>query len=406
MPSGFGYRAHIDDAPIPLIRANPPRLSRMPAALESLEASGIFSNNGELVRRFEARATERLFGGIGGSVTVSNATLGLILAARLAAGKGAPGRFALMPSFTFAATAHAAIWAGLTPLLCDVDSQSWVMSERAIERAFRQHGSRIAAIIPYATFGNSIDLDHYEFLARRHDVEVVVDAASSLGSLDAKGRGFGTGTSLVCVYSMHATKTFSTAEGGLIYCADKEKLETLRTMANYGFAEGRSASMPGLNAKMSELTALLALAKLSELDVIVDRRAALGARYQHLLQGFGFQRALGQGQALQFMPVLLPRHLAAHRADIVSSLAARRIGAGTYFSPHLAEQPYFRANSRIDRLPVTKDIAARMLVLPLADAMLDAEVDIVCEALQDACSRIDRPARSREETHAPHALVP
>ncbi len=373
----------------------------MPGALESLEASGIFSNNGELVRRLEARATERLFGGTGGCVTVSNATLGLILAARMAAGTGAAGRFALMPSFTFAATAHAAIWAGLTPLLCDIDADSWVMSARAMERAFRQHGSRIAAIIPYATFGNSIDLDHYAWLSRRHEVEVVVDAASSLGSLDAQGRGFGTGSGIICVYSMHATKTFSTAEGGLIYCADRHKLETLRHMANYGFAEGRSASMPGLNAKMSELTALLALAKLSEIDVIVDRRAALGARYAQWLEGFAVQRPLGQVQALQFMPVLLPRHLAAHRAEIVAALASRRIGAGTYFSPHLAEQPYFRANCRIGRLPVTRDVAARMLVLPLADAMPESDVDTVCEALLEICGGMDRPARGRGDVDAP-----
>jgi dTDP-4-amino-4,6-dideoxygalactose transaminase len=393
------HYSQTSDVNIPLIRANPPRLSRMQPALAALEASGIFSNNGALVRRFEAEATERLFGGAGACVTVSNATLGLILACRLAADRGPAGRLALMPSFTFAAAAQAALWAGLTPMLCDIDPDSWVLSDQAVERALQAHGNRVGLVMPYATFGTCIDLERYDWLSRRYEVDVVVDAASSLGSRDAQGRGFGTGSRLTCVYSMHATKTFATAEGGLMYSTDAARMETLRSMANYGFAAGRSASMPGLNAKMSEVIALLALAKLRDIDAAVERRAALAVRYRQTLRGFGFQTSLGQVQAMAFMPVLLPSHLAARRQGIVDALAARGIGAGMYFSPHLAEQPYFRDNCEIGRLPVTRDIAARTLVLPLADDMLEEEVDVVCDALQDLC--FPSPRRAQAATDIP-----
>ena len=380
---------------IPLIRASPPRLSRLPEALEALEKSGVFSNNGALVRRFEAEATAQLFGGIGGCVTVANATLGMMLALRLVAEHAAVRNgLALMPSFTFAAQAQAALWAGLTPLLCDIDSDTWAACERAEERRLKEYGKRITAVVPYATFGNSIDLERYAWLSKRYAVEVVVDAASSLGSRDALGHGFGTGSRIMCVFSMQATKAFATAEGGLIYSADLAKCEALRSMANFGFGEPRSATMPGMNAKMSEICALLAIEKLREIEAVVQWRAVLAQRYEARLPGFGFQKTLGQLQAMQSMSVLLPKPLAAFRGRIVEALAAQGIGAATYFSPHLAEQPYFRRTCIVGQLPRTKDIAGRVLVLPLADMMTLEEVDTVTDVLMEICAGSATPGTS------------
>ena len=91
---------------LPLIKPEPPKLSRMLAGLEAIEASGTYSNNGPVVRRFEQAATEQLFGGRGGCLAASTATLGLMIALRHATMRQAPGRqLVLMPAFTFAATA-------------------------------------------------------------------------------------------------------------------------------------------------------------------------------------------------------------------------------------------------------------------------------------------------------------
>lgn len=376
---------------LPLIRPNPPRLSRLIAGLEAIEASGTFSNNGPVARRFEREATEILFGGRGACLAVANATLGLMLALRhVTLGQEAGRRLALMPAFTFAATGHAALWAGLTPLLADCDPDDWALCQVAEERLLAEHGRRIAAIVPYATFGNAIDLERYAWLARRHDVAVVVDAAASLGSLDAEGRGFGTDCPFPVVYSMHATKTFACSEGGLIHCADTAQIAKLRAMANFGFEAGRTATLPGLNAKLAEISALVAEAKLAEIDRIAAHREALAERYRQRLAAFSLQRPRGHAQAMQFKAVLLPRALAPHRARIIAMLAERRIGAGTYFSPHLGEQPYFREACVIDALPVTDDIAARMLVLPVTDDMTSADVDRVADALIAICETLPR----------------
>ncbi len=263
---------------LPLIAPRPPRLSGMSDALRAIEERGIYSNGGPVVRGFEAALTDRVFGGAGDCLAVGNATLGLMLAIRHAAGPRAhTGAFALMPSFTFAATAHAAEWAGLTPLICDIDPNDWAASAAAEAAAFAQHGDRIAAVVPYATFGASIDLARYRRYAER-GVGVVVDAAASLGAIDADGSAFGAGAPFAIVYSMHATKVFATAEGGVVHSGDAELIAALRRMTNFGFAGGRSAEGPGFNAKLPEVLGLLAAAKLDELDAVADHRATLDPR--------------------------------------------------------------------------------------------------------------------------------
>ncbi|MDQ0250388.1 dTDP-4-amino-4,6-dideoxygalactose transaminase [Sphingomonas kyeonggiensis] len=367
---------------LPLIAPQPPRLSEMTEALQAIEARGVYSNGGPVVREFEARVVAELFGGVGAALAVNNATIGLILAIRQAA-QGRKGKYALVPSFTFAATAHAAIWAGLTPILVDSDPNDWAASAEAEEAALARHAGEVAVLVPYDTFGTCIDLTRYTRLSEQHDVGVVVDAAASLGSLDAGGNGFGTGAGLASVFSMHATKTFATAEGGLIYSADIEQVEALRRMHNFGFGAPRSATEPGTNAKLPEVLGLLALAKLDEIDTVAEHRAALDRAYR---TGLGdtvtFQATKARRQVAQFMPMLLPQ--GSDRAAVMAELAAQGIGAGHYFAPHLAQQPYFQRECLLTPTPVADDLAARMLSLPVTDAMTERDVTTICDTLHAA----------------------
>jgi dTDP-4-amino-4,6-dideoxygalactose transaminase len=376
----------------PLIAPRPPRLSERIEDLRRIEASGVFSNNGPEVRAFEAEATERLFGGRGACLAVGNATLGLMVALRQAAGQGTglhvpPGTLALMPALTFAATAQAALWSGLTPLICDIEPDGWTADPQQEEALLAQYGERIGVIVPYATFGTAIDLDRYAWLAARHGVGVVIDAAASLGTLDPAGRGFGSGAPFSIVYSMHATKTFSVAEGGLIHSGDVARVDQLRGMINFGFEQGRSATLPGLNAKLPEVIALMARAKLAEIDAVCDHRAAIDAAYRAALPGFTLQRSTGQRQATQFMPVLLPPDLAAQRSAVIAALAGEGVGAGQYFSPHLGEQPLFREVATIAPTPVADAIGGRMLSLPITDAMTPAHAAVIAGRLARAVTR-------------------
>lgn len=369
---------------VPLTKPTPPRLSLAGPLLKSIEDSGIYSNFGPVNTRFEKQLLTQLFGGQGACMTVCNATLGLMVAVRaLVEPKPRERRYALMPSFTFAAAAHAAIWCGLTPLLCDIDPEDWAASAEAEEKLLRLHGDDIAVIMPYATFGFDIDLERYETLSRKYGIPVVVDAAASLGTVAQNGFGFGTGFSGAVVFSMHATKSFSTGEGGLIYSGDDKLIATTRTMCNFGFGRPRNATMAGINAKLSEVGALVGELRLKDYHGVVERRARLLSLYRDGLPEFQFQPLRKHRQAHQFASSLLPREFARHRGTIQERLAARGIGTAAYFSPHLAQQDYFKVNAKCADLATCDDVADRVISMPLFDAMTDAEALYVIRAVKE-----------------------
>jgi dTDP-4-amino-4,6-dideoxygalactose transaminase len=378
---------------IPLVRPAPPQLSLAVDELRSLEQSGIFSNYGPVNTRFEEEMLERFFGGEGACVTVCNATIGLMLAIKEAVGDVAPGQFALMPAFTFAAAAHAALWCGLTPLLCDINSQTWAADPEAESDLLARYAGKVAIAMPYATFGYNIDLERYQRITSQLGVPVVVDGAASLGTFDAQGRGFGSGFAGSVVYSMHATKSFAVGEAGLIYSADKDRIARLRTMSSFGFGEPRTATMAGLNGKLSEVTALLGRLRLRDYDSITQYRAALANRYRALLPELDFQVAAPGIQAHQFVPALLPRELGGRKAAIREELASRGIATGSYFSPHLMEQPYFQKTGVAGPLPVSDDVSARMISLPLFDTMTYQEVSQVADELRSVMGLNQAPGK-------------
>ena len=381
---------------IPLVRPAPPLLSLAAAELQSLEQSGIFSNFGPINTRFEQEMLAHFFGGEGACTTVCNATIGLMLAIKDAVGVGPSGQFALMPSFTFAAAAHAALWCGLTPLLCDIHPKNWAADAAAESAMLAHYAGKIAVVMPYATFGYPIDLDRYKRLARELGVPVVVDAAASLGTFDAQGRGFGSGFAGSVVFSMHATKSFAVGEAGLIYSMDKDRIARLRAMCNFGFGEPRTTTMPGLNGKLSEVGALLGSLRLPDHDGITAQRAALLGHYRDALPELQFQDQAPGMQAHQFVPALLPPGLSRQRAAIRAELADRGIATGTYFSPHLLEHPYFQKVCVGGSLPVCDDVAARMLSLPLFDVMTHHEVDHVAENLRTIIRVTEQPRKRRK----------
>ena len=380
-------------ARLPFLRPNPPRLSELVGDLREIETRRRFTNFGPVNAELESRFDEH-FGSRDCCLTVCNATIGLMLAIRLAAMRRPGATLALLPSFTFAATAEAAMWAGLTPIFCDIDPLTWLPCARDEDRILANHRDRIAVVVPYATFGNGLDLDRYRSIEAR-GIPVVVDAAASLGALDGNGAAFGTAAPFAVVFSMHATKTFAVGEAGLIHCADRRVIHRLRSMANYGFDGDRSAVTLGLNAKLSEIMALVGLARFRDFEAVTVHRDQLASAYRRRLPDWQFQVTRGQRQAHAFMPVLVPNEVALSRDDAVRALAAEGIECGRYFSPHLAQQKLF-APFVADRLPVSDAVSARVIALPLWDEMTEGHVASCCDALLDC----RRSVRSTDEIAA------
>lgn len=373
---------------IPFLRPNPPTLSDEVSGLRQIEASGIFSNFGPCESQFEEDALSIFFGNSGAVVPICNATLGLMLAMK-AVGRtpdGVRNRLALMPSFCFAATAQAALWAGYQPHFYDVDPHTWLPAETSEGDIIKVRADEIGLVVPYATFGAALDFRRYDGYADDFGIPCVIDAAASLGTRNLDGTGYGTGCRWPIVYSMHATKTFATSEGGLIYTTNPDLASNLRDMANFGFGSERTATMPGLNAKLSEVAAFIARKRLIGFDAIVEAREALVERYRSNLPDFEFQMPTGSRHAHQFTGLLVPKDFPTDRDQLIDALKRRGIGSAKYFSPHLRDHPYFAKTCSHAPTPVTDELSERIICLPLSDDMQAAQVDEVSMAVLAAAT--------------------
>ncbi len=378
----------------PLSRPTAPPLSDHIGDLASIESSNVLSNFGPVNAALEQDMSESLFGGLGSCLTVCNATVGLMVALKDAAWRRRDGaRHVIMPALTFAAAAQAALWIGLTPVLVDIDPHDWSAAADAEEDAIRRLHGRVAAVMPYATFGRGIDLARYDAIAERHGVAVVIDAASSIGTRDARGLNFGAGSRHAVVFSLHATKAFGIGEGGLIHSGDLDLVERCRRMTNFGMDSNRSAVGPGINAKMCEVSALAARLKLPGHEARSDRRAEIAEVYRAGLPDWRPQGGVDSRRAYQFMPMLVPSEVAPLRDEVQKSLLSRGVGTGRYFSPHLGQQPHIIEACAPGPLPIADGVASRILSMPIHDDMSLADARMVCaitrNVVDDICGRCE-----------------
>jgi dTDP-4-amino-4,6-dideoxygalactose transaminase len=368
---------------IPFLRPNLVKKESFLQYLDQIDHSKLYSNYGPLNTQFEQRVLRDYFQNLGAVTTVNNATIGLMLA--IAECKRPTGHYAIMPSFTFAATPLAAMWCGLQPFFVDVCPDTWCMNETLVEEAIQSLGEQVAVVVPYATFGICMDLSYYHRLIER-GIPVVVDAAASFGTFGDDGQ-FGIGFDGTIVFSFHATKSFGIGEGGLIYSAKTDRIQQIRQAGNFGFSDTRESMVLGLNSKLSEYGAAIALATLDVYPEKLNIRKQIYQRYQTVFEqnnllekGWKFQSNQGSVPH-QFLSVLCPDHLT--NTDVVQKLETQNIQARTYFSPACHQQPLFRAYPHT-KLDVTEHISRHILSLPLWEQMGEEELQRVVKGVLHA----------------------
>jgi dTDP-4-amino-4,6-dideoxygalactose transaminase len=367
---------------IPFLRPNLVKREGFSHYFDEIEESRIYSNYGPLNTRFESRVLYEYFDKIGAVTTVNNATIGLMLA--ISQCKRSKGKYALMPSFTFAATPLAAMWCGLEPYFIDIHSDDWCMNKELLSDLLKRLGDQIAVVIPYATFGTNLDLEYYRQI-HESGIPVVVDAAASFGTMGDKGH-FGRDFPGIVVFSFHATKSFGIGEGGLLYSANIDLIQKIRQAANFGFSIERESILQGLNGKMSEYSAAIALSTLNIFPRKLKTRMKI---HQWYLEQLNQKNLLKNGWLVQktngkiphqFMPVLCPEGQS--NIEFTQRLANQGIEARTYFSPACHQQSQFKTCPHTS-LWVTENISNRIISLPLWEEMDLNHVILVIEGICD-----------------------
>jgi perosamine synthetase len=242
---------------------------------ECLDTNWI-SSQGKFIGRFESEFGE--FIGSDHALAVTNGTAALHLA--LAALGIGPGDEVLVPDLTFAASAAAVIFTGATPVLVDIESESWGIDVTAAAELITE---RTAAIMPVHLYGQPSNMDEVIEFARKHNIFVVEDAAESLGSTY---RGQHTGTfGDAGIFSFFGNKLITTGEGGMVVFKDAEVAERAKCLRDHGMNPERRYwhDVVGFNYRLTNIQAAIGVAQLEKIDVIIENKLSVAEQYKTLL---------------------------------------------------------------------------------------------------------------------------
>ncbi len=373
-------------------RATPARLRFLQPTLPPIEqvmeyyqapySQGLITN-GSLVARLESEVAERL--GVKHCVAVSSCTSGLTLTLRALDVKGE----VILPSFTFFATGHALLWNGLTPVFADCEPETWTLDPDDVERKMSR---RTSAILGVHLYGNPCDTVGLNRVAARHGVRLIYDAAHAFGSLHS-GRPVGQFGDAE-VFSLSPTKLLVAGEGGLVTTNDATLAHRIRAARNYGDLGAYDPELLGLNARMSEFHAALALAGLGLVDRKVGRHNEIASRYTERLSGvagISFQAVRRNDVCAykDYSVLVNPVVFGLTRDALGAELLSRNIETKKYFHPPLHDQRLYTAYAATGRsgLRETDRIASRVLSLPIYESLTDGAVESVAGAIAEAAGR-------------------
>jgi dTDP-4-amino-4,6-dideoxygalactose transaminase len=344
------------------------------------EVRGILASrqltNGAYVRKFEEAAAEYL--GVAHCVAVSSCTAGLLLVLKALDLRGE----VILPSFTFHATAHAVMWNGLTSVFADCDAKTFCVAPQAVRA---QVSIRTGAILAVHLFGNPAAVKELEEIAAELQIPLIFDAAHAFGSSSHGKRvgGFGAAE----VFSFSPTKLVVAGEGGLVATRDAGLAERLRAARNYGDAGNSDPEVLGVNARMSEINATMALHGLAGLDARIERRNEIRLRYERNLRGVAglrFQEISegGRSTCKDFSVIVDEKEFGHSRDWLVERLHRENIGARKYFWPPVHRQRLYSAMWDGRVLPVTDVVSDGVVSLPIYSSLSDESVDNVCEVIR------------------------
>ena len=387
---------------LPVVRFQSPQMPPLTAVqryYSAAEDRRWFSNNGPCLQLLESRMTE-LVGSEARCLGTSNATAALVVALRHLVPEVAPSRdLVVMPAYTFAATATAATWSGLRPLLVDVDPGTWQMDPAALEAVLDRRSAEIAVVMGCSTFGTPAPPSYrrrWTAACRGAGVPLLIDSAAGLGATDVQGGAPGPQGD-VEVFSMHATKPFGIGEGGLIVTTDERRETELRRLVNFGFDAARDLpGRPGTNAKMSELHAAMALAVLDTYPSVLAGRRRRADRMLSDLEPLGFVRQEGaEGSTVQFLSVQAPS--AATRDAVLTSAALNGVEVRAYYDAPLHRLTAYRESERHGALSTSSALSSRSLSLPMSNDLSDSDMDRVVAVCRQGVMSAGSRAR---EVHA------
>ncbi|MCL1671852.1 DegT/DnrJ/EryC1/StrS family aminotransferase [Elizabethkingia ursingii] len=276
--------------------------------------------------------------------------------------------------FSFVATTSSIVWESCTPVFVDIDPKSLNIDPEKIEAAITE---KTSAILATHVYGNPCDVIAIEKIAKKYNLKIIYDAAHAFGVKVNEKSIFEYGDISTC--SLHATKLYHSIEGGLLITNNSKLLKKLSSIRNFGISGFDTFSDLGINGKNSEFHAAMGLVNLKYISQIQEKRKALAELYDEKLKTLNAVKPLwsiNSNKNYAYYPVVLENE------DLLlklkSELDKQEIFTRRYFYPSLASSlPYL---PKLE-LPITEDIAKRVLCLPFYYDLTFEEVEMIARVI-------------------------
>jgi dTDP-4-amino-4,6-dideoxygalactose transaminase len=346
------------------------------------EAIAIVLRRADFILGQDVRLFENEFAAFceaGYAVGVDSGTSALELALR-AFGIG-PGDQVITTANTFIATALAISYTGATPVLVDVDPQTYTMDISRLERAVTDHTK---AIIPVHLYGQPADMGPILEIAQRHGITVIEDACQAHGA-KYKGKRVGS-LGHAAAFSFYPAKNLGAyGDGGMVVTNDERVAESVRMLRDYGQREKYRHVLRGYNHRLDTLQAAVLRVKLQHLDAWNAARCQHAQLYSELLADSPLVMPTEADYAQSVYHLYVIR--VERRDELRAYLHDRDISTGIHYPvPVHLQEAYRDLGYRRGSFPVTEEYADRILSLPMYAELTPGLIEYVAVSIRDFVS--------------------
>jgi dTDP-4-amino-4,6-dideoxygalactose transaminase len=357
---------------IPVMRPQLPSADRILPYFQRIDDSRTYSNWGPLVTELGTRLGVQ-FGLPSASVVCANSGMSALVAAILATSGRATAKrpLAIVPEYTFTASALSVQVCGFEPVLASCDADTWTFSPESL-LAQPELLARAGVVMPVSPYGRLVPHAAWLRFQRETGIPVVIDGAACFELLADK-RADCAGP-LPLALSFHATKAFGTGEGGAVLTTDKALGERILQCLNFGFYNGRLTQLPSINGKMSEYTAAIGLAELDGWASKTAIASEIFPAYERAFTRLGIGNRIWGSPIISSCYVLLQCDSSEQATRLIEAMNRDLIGTRRWYGRGLAEHDAFKTAPRVN-LHADNALDAQTLVgLPVAPDLTDAQI--------------------------------
>ena len=357
-----------------------PPLEEFIPYLERVWESKWITNNGAFHKELEQALCD--YFGVEYISLFTNGTLPLITALQALDIRGE----VITTPFSFVATSHSIWWNGLRPVFVDIDEKTGNIDPDKIEAAITE---RTTAIMPVHVYGTPCDTERIQQIADKHGLKVIYDAAHAFG-VERNGVSI-LKAGDISTLSFHATKTYTTVEGGALVCHSAEMKRKIDHLKNFGFENEVSVVAPGINSKMDEVRSAFGLLNLRYIDSAIEARHKIDTLYREALRDVEGLRMLdekifeGVRQNYSYFPVFVDaERFGRSRDELYFALKEENILARRYFYPLISNFDTYSAlpSAAKENLPVANRMAEQVICLPMHHNLSEENVCRIIDVIK------------------------